>query len=217
MAICMNTRIRYVHLFSPLFRVVLMVGVFAVGGLSPTYGQLGSGVVLDRDSLNFNGHHLVGRDAMHQIEMVGNRFKIAGAKGWGEQGWFDYDFQVTEPGWYEVYATISGGYKNVEYIIDPTLYDEHKGGARLYATGQGFDHGVDRVGNVWLGQGAHTLRVQQYFWTGFPPITRLVIKRSPDNLAGRIHAALGATTNVFRKGHCSELMNRFRGYARDGW
>ena len=206
-----------------LSRIIVIFALFSLVGswfVSPAlaYGQLP--IVLDRKALDYDRYELTSPDKIEKITHPSSKLRLtdvdgwgvtgktglAGVDGWGVTGWFEYDFTVGQSGWYELITTISGGYKNLEYIVDPLLHRKSTDGGYFYVTAQGFDGKTDKVGNIWLSAGKHTLRVQQYFWTGFPAITNLVIKRSPSTIAGSARATLSGKTTVFRKGACDQLV-----------
>jgi len=70
-------------------------------------------------------------------------------------GAVEYDFSVEKGGWHALkVASGAGGH---EFLFD--------GKALLYGGNS------PTVGNIWLDAGAHTLRIQRNFWTGFGAIT----------------------------------------------
>lgn len=185
---------------------ILFITVISImAGFHPVEARPEPGMILNRSALDFSASHVVGRSISPGEGGRAEKHGLAGPEGWGERGWFDYNFRVASPGWYEIYSRISGKYRNAEYIIDPKRLYPHGVETRIYADGQGLRGDLDKVGNVWLSAGRHTLRIQQYFWTGLPPITRLIVKKSPDTIAGRVRLTIGSPTRVFSTGMCPDL------------
>lgn len=81
-------------------------------------------------------------------------------------GWFDYEFTTKEVGWYVLVVESAPAPTKTEFIVD----------AIQVLSGQispGNIGGPNRVGSVWLAPGSHTLRIQNFFWTGFPKISKV--------------------------------------------
>ena len=100
-------------------------------------------------------------------------------------GRLEYDFQLSEDGWYEISAGPDNiSIANVEFTIDDTVY--------LYPTGSLMEVKMDGsrgvrngniLGNFHLKKGKHTLRLEKRQWPhGLPRITELRIRESaPEN------------------------------------
>ena len=198
--------------------VNIVVGVCLLTGSGLVWSEdeyRQSAPVLDRSTLDYDRFELTTPDKIQKIKHASNRLGLGGSDGWGVTGWFEYDFNVAQSGWYELNATIAGSYKHVEYIVDPSLYRNKTGGSYFYSTGQGFNGKFDKVSNVWLSAGPHTIRVQQYYWTGFPAITNIAIKPSTSQISERLQATLPGGGNIFRKDDCRQL-ELFYSSHRDG-
>ncbi|HYQ73220.1 MAG TPA: family 10 glycosylhydrolase [Gammaproteobacteria bacterium] len=164
-----------------------------------------SQVVLDRDALDYDRRDLTTPELAHKLTMAPKSLGLAGVDGWGVTGWFEYDFTVPQSGWFELTATLAGKYRNIEYIIDPDSGQYPMSGTHLYGTGQGLSGVTDKISNLWLEAGVHVLRLQQYYWTGFPPIIHLAIKSSAPGIAGKVRAVFPERSTVFRMNECPSL------------
>src|SRR5215470_19010782 len=119
--------------------------------------------------------------------------------GW-VTGWFDYGFTVATRGWYELAVVGSGA--GVEYTLDP---GSKAGPRQRYYGGNGASEGREKVGNLWLSAGAHRLRLQRYFWTGFPSIRRIELRASGQELGSRVAVHSASEIRIFRKNQCASL------------
>lgn len=119
---------------------------------------------------------------------------------WGVAGWVEYDTIVEETGWYQL---LSHGEPpaGVEFDLDiDTARAQH-----LYR--RGFAAGTTaRAGNVWLNKGSHRLRLTRYFWTGFPKIASVELKRSGGDLVDSLQVRLASDQRSFRTGQCPDLL-----------
>jgi Glycosyl hydrolase-like 10 len=185
-----------------------MLGIVALAGcMMPSQGKAYSqpDTKVERNALDFDRYELTDPKAIDKLKQSDNYNGLAGIDGWGITGWFEYDFTVNDSGWYEFRETLTGGSNNVEFIFDPQLHDHDTDGIHIYGAGAGFNGTDDKLGNIWLAAGSHTLRIQQYYWTGFPNITRISIRPSPATLAGSIRAELPDLSGVYRTNECPEL------------
>lgn len=157
------------------------------------------------DALDYVRYELTRPDLLEKIKSPSNKSGLGGTDGWGITGWFEYDLQVDETGWYELEATLAGSYRNAEYILDPNLYSGGTGGAYQFTSGQGLMGNSHKVANLWLDSGRHTLRIQQYYWTGLPPVVRLELKSSPSTIAGKVRALVAGSSTTFRVNECQPL------------
>ncbi|CAN0498501.1 unnamed protein product, partial [Phaeothamnion confervicola] len=89
-------------------------------------------------------------------------------------GWFEYAFDVEAAGWYRLIADTTSDISRTEFRIDHATSD-----SRLTAAAQ-LGAGRVQVGWIWLSSGTHDLRVQQFYWTGFPQIPRMRFEMSPN-------------------------------------
>lgn len=119
---------------------------------------------------------------------------------WGVAGWVEYDTVVDETGWYQL---LSHGEPpaGVEFDVDiNTASVQH-----FYR--RGFPAATTtRVGNVWLNKGSHRLRLTRYFWTGFPKIASVELKRSGGDLVDSLQVRLASDQPSFRAGQCPDLV-----------
>lgn len=136
------------------------------------------------------------------VQKIRSGGTLSGGKGeWGITGNVDYDFQVPAAGWYEL--SILGNAAETEFLFDP-LGNESGSGASFYG-GTGQVGTEERVGSAWLKAGAHTLRIQRYFWTGFPRIEGFVLRAADNSIAKSIRISLGDAVPVYRTGECPQL------------
>ncbi|MEK6749688.1 MAG: family 10 glycosylhydrolase [Pseudomonadota bacterium] len=116
-------------------------------------------------------------------------------------GWFEYDIEIPQTGWYELETLGSGA--GVQYYFD--IDKNNSTSPWHYYGSNGLLAGHDKIGNVWLTTGPHRVRVERYYWTGFPPISGLILKRSTEALEKTIHVALPSSTRTFRSGACPQM------------
>ena len=159
---------------------------------------------IEIDAKDFDRYQLTPPDAIEKIRQSNNHRGLAGADG-RITGWVEYDFTVGNRGWYELVEAFAGGGNNVEFIVDPGPEGKDAGFARIYGVAAGFNGKDDKLGNIWLDAGPHVLRIQQYYWTGFPKITHLSIRPSPPRLAARMRADLPDLSRVYRTNECPPL------------
>jgi hypothetical protein len=117
-------------------------------------------------------------------------------------GWVEYDFDIRSPGWHGL--IVHGNPSGVEFLVDPDGTGQTAPEAR-FLSGSGQNRETDRIGNVWLTKGVHRVRVQRHYWSGFPSITAIELKRSDDSLAESIAIAAPEGEHIYRKGQCPAL------------
>jgi hypothetical protein len=111
-------------------------------------------------------------------------------------GWADYDVHVEATGWYQLWVRGSAQ----ETLIDP---DSGGGAPRAYFTGgSGIARNPDKIGNVWLEAGVHTVRFQSDAWYGFSGLTAFYLRRSADDVAGTVSIRWPGAARSFRAGGC---------------
>lgn len=131
---------------------------------------------------------------------------LSGAKGEsGFNGWVEYDFEVPASAWYRL--AVRGGANETEFLVDPDA--EGNADFRFFG-GTGWRDGEEKIGNAWLSAGKHRLRVQRYYWTGFPRIDAILLRAAGTALGDSVFAT---TTRVpiFRTGECAPLEVRTGG------
>ncbi len=116
-------------------------------------------------------------------------------------GWVEYDFTVPLTGWYEL--SVQGNGLEVEYLFNP----DKDGTPQWYEYGSSGNTvaGLDKIANFWLTKGHNSLRLQRYYWTGFPRMERVVLRQSDPLLAHSVRAVLSGSTSVFRARECPLL------------
>lgn len=138
-----------------------------------------------------------------QLAPPGNVAKIRAANDLaGVSGWFEYDVNVTGEGWYEL--VVNGHAVSTEVFIDPRG-DEPQAARYYVASSNGYDGREDKIGNFWLPAGRHVIRLQRWYWTGFPAMTGFSLRSSDGRLATSIRVHRRDAHGVFRKGECGEL------------
>jgi hypothetical protein len=157
--------------------------------------------ILSRSATHFDRYFLTDPDNLQKVMEGGS---LSGRKSdWGITGWFEYDFDVPRTGWYELKVIGSG--TDVEYFVDPKLYEQHAGGLYIFGS-SGISEGQDKISNLWLDAGSHTLRIQRYYWTGFPQsLSGFAINAAGPSLATSARASFPDTTTIFRKNECRPL------------
>jgi hypothetical protein len=117
-------------------------------------------------------------------------------------GWFEYDFDIGATGWYTLW--IHGNTNGVEFLVDPDKNGRVAPEAR-FLSGSGQNPAVDKIGNVWLTAGRHRVRLQRYYWTGFPSISAVELRPSDGTLGDSVAVATPDPIRIFRKGQCPSL------------
>jgi hypothetical protein len=135
---------------------------------------------------------------------------LSGSPGdWGIAGAFEYDFSTPKTGWYRIHTIGLGA--GVEYFLHPAER-QTAGGAYFFGT-SGVLNGkdaltnqpLDKVGNVWIEAGKYTLRLQRYWWTGFPAIRGFVVTESSPVLADSVRPFLPEPAAVYPWASCPPL------------
>jgi hypothetical protein len=139
------------------------------------------------------------------------KIRAAGTLGgsrhdWGITGWVEYEFDVPDSGWYEIYALKSAA--GTQFIFDPDAGDD---GQFAFYGGRGVVGDEEKVGNAWLQSGRHRLRIQHYYWTGFPRSGGFVLRAASDQPDKSVYASLGPSAPIYRKGECPTLQLRAGG------
>jgi Glycosyl hydrolase-like 10 len=178
-------------------RLVLMAIGLVLLATRP--GWAGETWLLTRQAASFDRSALTRTDSAAKILAGGS---LSGAKGdWGITGWVEYDFAVPGTGWYEI--TVRGGGNEVQYSIDPQSPSMRSAPAVYGTSGHSLE--ADKVGNFWLTSGRHTLRLQRYFWTGFPRIESFTVTASALPLAKTMRASLADPVGIYRLRQCAPL------------
>ena len=132
--------------------------------------------------------------------VVRNGGTLSGPPGhWGVIGWVEYDFSVPRDGWYELLVEPGAG--AAEFEFDP---DGERAAGYFHGAARSTDN-TEKVGNVWLDQGPHRLRVQHYYWTGFARIASLVVRESGTAQAKSLRARVAGERLLFRMRQCAPL------------
>lgn len=167
----------------------------------PTVTQ--TGWKLARPAATFDRYYLTDPHNLAKIRTTGNLAGAATGRGHTNvMGWFEYDFRVPQTGWYKLFTGFPSG--DVEFIIDPASREHPTNGLYIYGS-NGSNGNGDKIGNIWLTVGKHTLRIQRYIWTGFPPIPNFTIQSSDSSLVESIRASLSSPRTIYRKNECPSL------------
>lgn len=122
----------------------------------------------------------------------------------GIGGWVEYRIGIAAAGWYRLLAH-GDPPSGVEFLVNADGNGEVPPERYFYRRSA---HGADpsSVGNVWLATGEHRLRLVRHYWTGFPRITAIELRRSVGQLAESVQVFFRSDQRVFRKGECEELV-----------
>lgn len=173
--------------------------VFAVA-LPSTGAAAEPGWSLVRPVASFDRSALTDPAAAARIRAGGS---LAGAAGDGSiTGQVEYDVEVPAPGWYEL--TVQGGGLEVEYLVDPDSKAADRPPVTLYST-SGDSLADDKAGNLWLERGRHVIRLQKYFWTGFPRATAFTLRAGDGTLAKSVRVELPPGEGIFPQRGCPPL------------
>lgn len=182
---------------------LLTVALLAVIGATthPAIARAQSSWSMSRPASSFDRHGLVDPAHAEKIRVGGTL--SGGASDSGITGFVDYDIEVPTSGWYEL--TIQGGGLEVEYVFDPPPSRPGTRPVTIYGT-SGDSLADDKVANIWIVAGAHTIRLQKYFWTGFPRISGFTLRAGDGTLAKSVRVALpDISTTIYRAGRCPSL------------
>ncbi len=166
----------------------------------PAWGQGLPASAVDRSVMSFDRFEPFGEKQAERLAKARALGRFG--KDSGLIGSFDYDFTAAAAGWYELLVQGSGG--GVEFILDP----DHGGPGLhgdLIAGVNGSRRGFDKIGNLWLEQGAHTLRLRRRAWSGFPDAGRVLLRPSDASLAKSLRITPGERS-FHRLGRCEPLV-----------
>jgi len=175
--------------------MVLRFGILAfLCGTAPIALASAAGVV--RPAASFDRSDFTVPGSGEEVRLAGN---LKGTH-WGVAGWAEYDFDITERGWYQIW--VQGGAQ--EYLVDAPK-DPAAEPAAYFSGGSGVPGDPDKVGNVWLEEGRHRVRVQSYIWYGFIDFRSIELRRSRGDVAGSIAIAWPRAGRIFRLGQCPDF------------
>ncbi|MBC7802966.1 MAG: hypothetical protein H7Y16_03735 [Candidatus Parcubacteria bacterium] len=126
---------------------------------------------------------------------------LAGDRSGPVTGWFEYEFEVPNAGWYTL--SVDGTAGDAEFLLDAGGNPPRA--AASLSGGNGARDGREKIGNLYLAAGRHSLRLERYFWTGFSDIRAIVLRASDERLANTVAARLTQGGTIFRTGECPEL------------
>lgn len=156
---------------------------------------------IDRAAASFDRSALTRPEDAEKIRRGGTL--SGGERDSGLTGWVEYDFEIGEPGWFELF--VSPGGPEIEYALNGDRPPEDPSRARIYGTSGSIAPGLEKVGNVWLPTGRSTLRLSKYHWTGFPRTRRIVLQPAPLHAAKSLRAQWRADRSVFATARCAPL------------
>ena len=169
--------------------VSLIVHVFAVtvGCNVISVGQAAEGDIV-RVAGSFDRACFKKPEDAEPIRKAGN---LGGSTKPGQRlcskGWVEYDVNVSHAGWYELIVPIDtfsirlAQSRKCEYILEI----EYVVDGNTFISARG-----DKVSNLWLDAGKHTIRIERYHWSGFPSIERLILRPSDLTLAKRLRLSV---------------------------
>lgn len=175
-----------------MYRVLRIIAAAALCiGLQSTAWAQQTGWVYERTAASFDRSQVAKKDVLQQVRRNSN---LTGAVGW-----FEYDFTVPTAGWHEI--VINGSGADVEFSVGnamPKSIPDVPGSL-------GFDGKQDKIGNFWLAAGRNTLRMQRYFWTGFPQITGFTVRAANGSAGTSMRVQRPVAYGIYRKGACGTL------------
>jgi hypothetical protein len=184
----------------------LLIAMLATAPCVP--GTAVAAWTLVRDAASFETSGLTDPGALVKIRNAGT---LSGAPSdWGITGWVAYDFDVPAAGWYELVARATAA--GIEFRFDP---DANGQSDVAFYEGAGARDGQDYVGNTWLAAGRHRLRLQRYYWTGFPRNEGFILRAVGVNPAKSMSASIGRAVPIYRIGECPALELRAGGGGAD--
>ncbi len=138
---------------------------------------------ITRPATSFDRCFLTNEAKLAEVKAAGNLAGADGEKpGARAVGWFEYDFSVEQPGWYELLVQPTAA--NHELLLDGDY-------AYIRQTGP-------QAGNYWLTAGRHTLRVQRLHWSGLGMITGFTLRPAGTPISQRLRVT--AATRLLRRG-----------------
>ena len=168
---------------------VLLVVLILAMGCSNEKAFAGSGVSLD--AISFLHHNLIEPEQVKRVRAAGNLAGQSRESSPSVQGWFEYEFDISQAGWYVVvvesdterFSQTRYGFHQ-DYIIDSEIFFD----ARGYPGWK--QEGSFTLGNVWITKGKHTLRIQNYAWQGMHPIRQIHIQPALNQLEQRVRVTV---------------------------
>jgi hypothetical protein len=142
---------------------------------------------------SFDRSEFANPDDEGEVRRLGN---LKGSH-WGVAGWAEYDFDVVDSGWYQIW--VRGGAQ--EYFVDAAA-DRAAEPLAYFAGGSGVDGEPDKVGNVWLDAGRHRVRVQTNVWYGFSDFRSIELRRSTSGIEDSLAIPWPRAGTVFRAHSC---------------
>jgi glycosyltransferase involved in cell wall biosynthesis/acetyltransferase-like isoleucine patch superfamily enzyme len=128
----------------------------------------------------------------------------------GRTGWFEFDFRIPADGWYRLVTETEGAPHWVEFLIDPD-----RGGGTRVRSSEPWSPAPTEIGQVWLTAGRHSLRVQQYFWTGLPAFKSMALAPVPRDGPPSFRVA-SPFMAVYAKGRCEPIAVEIGGLREPG-
>ena len=126
--------------------------------------------VIERAAGSFDRAHVITQGGEQRVRQANNLS--------GTVGRYDYEVAIERDGWYEL--SVAGYAAESEVFIFPAGAEK----PTAYVPGSlGHNGKDDKVGNFWLTRGRHVVRLQRYFWTGFPDIRGFTLNASDGALA----------------------------------
>ena len=184
-----------------VFALSLALGT--IGSARHAMAGPGPAWLLKREAASFDRYHVTDPQYVEAIRSPGNRHGLAGTEGMQVKGWFEYDFTVPKTGWYKLSVTGENNGGGIEYVIDPSSPRGSISRASIYAPMTSLPK--EKVGNVWLTLGKHTLRVERYYWTGFSPIRSFSLTKSSNQESESVRAEIVGAGSVFKVNQCRAL------------
>lgn len=190
--------------YRALARSVAAWACLVAGGIAGGGAALAQEVV--RSAASFDRAALADPSRLQEVRASGSLG--GGPAKWGLTGAFDYDFTVERGGWYEL--LVDGTGSEVSFLLDPA-------GDTASAVLESVTRQPGRpakAGNLYLAAGPHTLRLERWFWTGFPQLLGFRLRPSDGTVATSMRAWIRGPRTLFRIGECTDAAVEAGGNAK---
>jgi len=149
----------------------------------PTYPARLKGKVAD-----FTAYHLEKKENLEKVMAYMHFSGKQAGNTRGIIGWFEYDVQVDEPGWYELLIDYNPLVSETGWTLHLTEYRVDGRPLNDYPYSIGF--GRKKAGNVWMDKGLHKFRFENRNWYTQSPVTGYEFRAAGTNLAKNIRIGL---------------------------
>jgi hypothetical protein len=187
--------------FGPRRWGVTLPAVIALAGVVTAVPAFAKAADIDLPASAFSRAEFPSAEAASRILRSGD---LAGERGGCcLAGSVHYDVSISEAGWYEL--TVAGRPLEVEFLIAPSAPATGSPSFQVYGGADAMLNGEDKVANLWLDAAAYTITLRREYWTGYPSITGIRLRKAGHDPAKMAFAAFGSPRPVFRSGQCPPL------------